>query len=154
MGETMNKKLIKRYILLCIPFICGTLLYGIGFYGIVSSLLFFGGGYVVVKNIFDYRMVNKNIKKCIEKDLKIDNNDNIDILLLDENKVESKNILCNDIDVNNKSTPCEVPNRILASGFFNSSAQQIINCQDDNITYSIVFSTTVESANVLILFII
>ena len=102
MGETMNKKLIKRYILLCIPFICGTLLYGIGFYGIVSSLLFFGGGYVVVKNIFDYRMVNKNIKKCIEKDLKIDNNDNIDILLLDENKVESKNILCNDIDVNNK----------------------------------------------------
>ena len=58
------------------------------------------------------------------------------------------------IDVNNKSTPCEVPNRILASGFFNSSAQQIINCQDDNITYSIVFSTTVESANVLILFII
>ena len=60
---------------------------------------------------------------------------------------------CN-IDINNKSTPCEVPNRILDSEFFNSSAQQIINCQDDSITYSIVFSTTVENANVLILFII
>lgn len=63
------------------------------------------------------------------------------------------NYYCN-IDINNKSTPCEVPNRILDSEFFNSSAQQIINCQDDSITYSIVFSTTVENANVLILFII
>lgn len=84
----MRKKLIKRYVLLCIPFICGCLLYGIGSYGIVSSILFFGGGYVVIKNIFDYRMVNKNKKKCINKGLRIDNNDNMDSLLLDRENID------------------------------------------------------------------
>lgn len=68
----MKKKLIKRYILLCLPFICGVLLYGIGLYNIVSSLLFFVGGYVLIKNVFDYRVVNKNIRKYVDNSKKID----------------------------------------------------------------------------------
>lgn len=87
MGEMMKKKIIKRYMLLCIPFICGCLLYGIGSYGIVSSLLFFGGGYILIKNLFDYRMINKNINKCISTDLKKDNyNDDVDTFMLDKDK--------------------------------------------------------------------
>ena len=58
--------------LLCLPFICGVLLYGIGLYNIVSSLLFFVGGYVLIKNVFDYRVVNKNIRKYVDNSKKID----------------------------------------------------------------------------------
>ena len=96
----MRKKLLGKYILLSVPFICGCLLYGIGSYGIVSSLLFFSGGYIVIKNIFDYRMVNKNIKKIKDKDLKLDicNNDNKDDLLFDRDNVDDMNYLCNVIN--------------------------------------------------------
>jgi len=75
----MKKKLIKRYLMLCLPFVCGLLLYRFGSYGIVSSLLFFCGGYILIKNIFDYRVVRKNIKKCIDNDKKLE----IDIDKLD-----------------------------------------------------------------------
>ena len=75
----MKKKLIKRYLMLCLPFVCGLLLYRLGSYGIVSSLLFFCGGYILIKNIFDYRVVRKNIKKCIDNDKKLE----IDIDKLD-----------------------------------------------------------------------
>lgn len=59
--EEMNKRLLLRYVLLCLPFILGSMLYGLGIINIVSSLLFFVGGYVAIKNIFDYRKVRKNI---------------------------------------------------------------------------------------------
>ena len=95
----MKKKLIKKYILLCIPFICGTFLYVMNSYGIFSSILFFGGGYIVIKNVFDYRMVNRNIKKCIDKDLKIDNND-MDDILFDMDNVDINNVLRNGIEDN------------------------------------------------------
>ena len=98
----MRKKLLGKYILLSVPFLCGCLLYGIGSYGIVSSLLFFCGGYVVIKNLFDYRKINKNIKKIKDNDLKLDicNNDNKDELLFDRDNVDAKNMLCNVINEN------------------------------------------------------
>lgn len=89
----MKKKIIRRYMLLCIPFICGTLLYILGLYGIVSSLLFFGGGYVLIKNLFDYRKINKNINKCLDRDLR---NDDID-------KISDDDILCKELDNFNNS---------------------------------------------------
>lgn len=82
----MKRKLIKRYMLLSLPFICGLLLYGIGSYGIVSSLLFFLGGYILIKNIFDYRVVIKNIKKCNN----VDNGIGVDLERCDNYVLEQK----------------------------------------------------------------
>jgi len=59
----MNRKLIKRYILISIPFGCGIILISMGIYNLVSSLLLFVGGYMFVKNIGDYRVIRRNIRK-------------------------------------------------------------------------------------------
>lgn len=58
-GECM-KKLILKYILLLLPFLIGSIMFSFGIYNIISSLLFFVGGYVFVKNLFDYRKIKKN----------------------------------------------------------------------------------------------
>jgi len=60
------KKLILKYILLLLPFLVGTVMFSFGIYNIISSLLFFVGGYVFLKNVFDYRKIKKN-KKIIEE---------------------------------------------------------------------------------------
>ena len=65
------RKIMLKYILLLLPFVIGSVMFGFGIYNIVSSLLFFVGGYMFVKNIFDYRKIRKN------KKLLIDNQDNI-----------------------------------------------------------------------------
>ena len=74
----MNKKLLLRYVLLCLPFAVGSVVYSFGVVNIVSSLLFFVGGYVAIKNIFDYRKVRKNInivnaRKNVFVDNRLDN---------------------------------------------------------------------------------
>ena len=116
----MKRKLIKRYILICFPFICGLLLYGIGYYGVISSLLFFCGGYILFKNIFDYRVVKKNIRKCIDKNnnLEIDNDDrDIDDVMeldLDRDKIDRVNVIeqnyNNSIDIR-KENECDCMNK-------------------------------------------
>lgn len=67
----MRKKLIMRYGLLSLPFGIGIILFSLGIYNIISSLLFFGGGYVAIKNICDCRKVKKNISLVVNKN-KID----------------------------------------------------------------------------------
>ena len=54
----MRKKRLIRNILLFLPFIIGSVCF--------SSLLFFGGLYVGLKNIFNYRKINNDISR-IEK---------------------------------------------------------------------------------------
>ena len=47
----------------------GGLLFSFGVYNLFSSLMFFVGGYVALKNIFDYRKILKNKEEndfCIE----------------------------------------------------------------------------------------
>lgn len=63
----MNKKLIIRYILICLPFVIGGLLYCFGIINIFSSLLLFCGGYLTLKNTVDYRKVKKN-KDIVNRD--------------------------------------------------------------------------------------
>lgn len=58
----MNKKLILRYILMYIPFSLGVILFSSGTINLFSSLLLFVGGYVAIKNTFDYRKIRKNVK--------------------------------------------------------------------------------------------
>ena len=54
----MNKKL--KYLLICLPFVIGGILFSFGVYNLFSSILFFAGGYIALKNIFDYRKIIKN----------------------------------------------------------------------------------------------
>ena len=94
----MKKKMIRRYVLLGFPFLIGSILYGMEIYNIFSSVLFFGGGYVFIKNICDYRYVSKNINKvCRVKTKKLeevnDNNNEVD-------NVRSVSIV-NDIKIEN-----------------------------------------------------
>ena len=90
MGGIMEKKLIKRYVLLCLPFICGIGLYLVGFINIVSSLLLFGGGYITVKNLFDYRIIKRSVRKVshidkigMENIYKVKTNDEINSNVID-----------------------------------------------------------------------
>lgn len=65
----MNKKLIFKYVLLYVPFILGLGLFSFGILNLFSSLLLFLGGYIAIKNTFDYRKVRKNIDSVkIEND--------------------------------------------------------------------------------------
>ena len=107
MGDMMKKKLIVRYAFLCMPFIIGVFLYSGGIINIFSSVLFFGSGYVAIKNIFDYRKVNKNIRKIFVKNDKkigdvIENND-MDKIKKNENDLDINDLIDNyNMDISNK----------------------------------------------------
>ena len=49
------------------PFILGLGMFCLGYINLVSSLLLFLGGYVSIKNTFDYRKIKKNINKSIDR---------------------------------------------------------------------------------------
>lgn len=68
----MNKKLILKYIFICSPFLIGTILFTLGIFNIFSSVLLFLGGYIAIKNIFDYRKVRKNINSVNRVEKRID----------------------------------------------------------------------------------
>lgn len=81
----MNKK--NRYILIWIPFVVGSFLFCFGTFNLFSSLLFFVGGYVGLKNTFDIRRVKKInnqsqslVKKKYEKDYSYRNRSAEDIV--------------------------------------------------------------------------
>ena len=78
----MNKKGIDKYILKNIPFIVGIILNLYGYINIFSSMLLFLGGYVTIRNLLDYRVVNKNIKEITGEN--IDILDNIDKKAMDK----------------------------------------------------------------------
>ena len=56
----MNKNILLKYMLMYVPFVLGIVLFSFGIYNVFSSLLLFVGGYVAVKNTFDYRKIRKN----------------------------------------------------------------------------------------------
>jgi len=57
----MNKKKLFLIILKFFPFLGGMILFRMEIINLFSSLLLFVGGYIVVKNLFDYRIIRKNI---------------------------------------------------------------------------------------------
>lgn len=61
----MNKKLLFKYVLFYIPMVVGIVFFTLGKVNLISSLLLFCGGYVAIKNTFDYRMVRRNIRSTI-----------------------------------------------------------------------------------------
>jgi len=58
----MNRKILLKYIFIYTPMIIGVILFSFRIINIFSSLLLFVGGYIAIKNTFDYRMVRKNVK--------------------------------------------------------------------------------------------
>lgn len=73
----MRKKLLLKYVLVSLPFIVGSIMYCFSIYNIVSSLLFFVGAYIFIKNVFDYRKVRKNIDKVKEKEIVLGNSNKV-----------------------------------------------------------------------------
>ena len=89
------KKGIYKYIFWGLPFFVGSIMFSLGIYSIVSSLLFFLGGYVFIKNIFDYRRINKNKSLIIDKHVDIVNRNKVyrscdDIPMLKRTRIHHK----------------------------------------------------------------
>jgi hypothetical protein len=61
----IRKILLVMYI--CVPFILGVLLFYAGIVNIFSSLCLFLGGYILLKNTLDYRVVKRN-KEFVKRD--------------------------------------------------------------------------------------
>ena len=65
----MNKRLLIKYLIMYFPFVLGVVLFCFGTFNLFSSLLFFLGGYIAIKNTFDYRLIKRNKSSCsIKKD--------------------------------------------------------------------------------------
>ena len=75
-------KLFIKYLKIYLPFILGIIFFSYGITNLVSSLLLFLGGYVAIKNTFDYRLLKKNINKI----------NNCGRKVYDVNKIENKQI--------------------------------------------------------------
>ena len=56
----MNKKALFKNICKYIPFMMGVIYLNFGVFNFVSFSLVVIGGYIVIKNLFDYRLVRKN----------------------------------------------------------------------------------------------
>lgn len=84
----MLKRILFRYIILSLPFILGILLYINKIFNIVSSLLFFVGGYILIKNLCDYRIVKRNIYNIERKYSNLDNDIDKDITKDKSNMIE------------------------------------------------------------------
>lgn len=95
MGGDMYKKLLVRYGLLCLPFVLGVSLYCLSIFNIYSSMLFFVGGYVAIKNLCDYRKIGRNIR-LINK--KRDNLCNVDKIVDKKDGCNNKSINYSSID--------------------------------------------------------
>ena len=63
----MSKKVFLKYLFMYSLFILGVILYSSGIITLFSSILLFGGGYISLKNTFDYRLIKRNFNKpmCI-----------------------------------------------------------------------------------------
>lgn len=59
----MKIKLLFKYMLMYMPFILGIILLSFGLVNFVSFLLLIVGGYIAIKNTFDYRLVKRHIRK-------------------------------------------------------------------------------------------
>ena len=78
----MLKKILIKYILFFLPVIFGIILFSNRIVNLFSSLLLFLGGYIAIKNTFDYRKLRKNISN-VKKDFVLinkntDKEDNIE----------------------------------------------------------------------------
>ena len=60
-------KKIFRYVMIYFPFLLGIVLCSFNIVNLFSALCLFIGGYIAIKNTFDYRLVKKNREYGNEK---------------------------------------------------------------------------------------
>ena len=60
-------KKIFRYMIIYVPFLLGIILFSFNVVNLFSSFCLCIGGYVAIKNTFDYRLVRKNREYANEK---------------------------------------------------------------------------------------
>ena len=89
----MNKKILLKYIIMYIPFILGIVLFSLDSINLISSLLVFLGGYIAIKNTFDYRIVRKNINKYKVYDSKKNYIDTREVMDVSRLKKKKRNIM-------------------------------------------------------------
>jgi len=70
-------KKIFRYTLIYFPFVLGMILFLFNVVNLFSSLCLFLGGYIAIKNTFDYRLVKKNREYFKENNYHKNNNDDV-----------------------------------------------------------------------------
>ena len=58
----MNKKILLKYLLMYVTMFAGIVMYNLGIVNIFSTMFTFVGGYIAIKNTFDYRKVRRNMK--------------------------------------------------------------------------------------------
>lgn len=91
------KKIILKYLMMYLPFVLGGVLFSVGSINLFSSLLFFVGGYIAIKNTLDFRLVKRNIDK-----LKEESSVGLDENLLTSSVSKESKLLGNKISVKNK----------------------------------------------------
>ena len=92
----MTKKILLKYLFMYLSFILGLILYSVGVMNIFSTLLVFVGGYISIKNTFDYRLVKRNINNNDNSKINIDNNYDLKneecLKVKDKVKIKPKNV--------------------------------------------------------------
>jgi len=68
-------KKIFRYIIIYFPFLLGIIMFSLNIVNLISSFCLFIGGYIAIKNTFDYRLVKKNREIINAKSYKKENLD-------------------------------------------------------------------------------
>ena len=95
--EVILKKIILKYLMMYLPFVLGGVLFSVGSINLFSSLLFFVGGYIAIKNTLDFRLVKRNIDK-----LKEESSVGLDENLLTSSVSKESKLLGNNISVKNE----------------------------------------------------
>jgi len=73
----MNRKALFINMCKYIPFIMGNIMLFSGVVNLFAILMIVMGGYVIIKNLFDYRMVKKNYNDIWEYSYRCHDNDRI-----------------------------------------------------------------------------
>lgn len=107
----MSKKIIIKNILKFVPLFVGIILCTTKTYSQIGIIFLFTGGYIIIKNLFDYRQRNKtikefkNIKKISSKTINHSNTLSKDKILNKENEHQITKKILPKQEIYNKTIP-------------------------------------------------
>ena len=101
----MSKKIIIKNILKFVPLFVGIILCTTKTYSQIGIIFLFTGGYIIIKNLFDYRQRNKTIKKISSKTINHSNTLSKDKILNKENEHQITKKILPKQEIYNKTIP-------------------------------------------------